>query len=691
MTTGAEGGDDPAKAVLGAFRSEDAPEAVKPSRAAWLDAAEIGIACRAITLGASVAASVIYTLQLLFASERLDVFISANRITELGRHLMLVSMVAAGACGAVAVAVAIAWAVRRRVSVSHVERVIWLVSPLAALSALPILLRQPPWVDRTAALLVTIGLVALLIEGSVARSLEAFHDLGAPRPGFVSRLSRRVSEPTREHAATALVLLCSVWCSAYLSQLAIRRHHHFQSGVYDLGISDNLMFNALAGHFMRSPIFSGVNPGATSFIANHAQFGQYVLLPVYAFSPRSETLLALQCTLLAMSAVPLYFFCRKRVSPLASAVVALAYLAFPAMHGAALFEMTYIPVATFFVMATIWALDAERWILCALSFACAVSMREDIPIGLAVAGFAFAMAGHRPRAGLLLAAASTVYFVVVRFVVMDRAGNWIFPETLYGELLPPGETASFAAVIRTVVTNPTFVLSKLLREDKFTYLLQLLVPLAFLPLRRGWFMVALVPGVLLTLLSTNYAPLITVGFHYAMHWTPYLFLVVPVGLVVLARDARFGPAKGHAALCALAFASAVTTFHLGAFAKSPRFHVGFDNYDFTDTPAQRERYARLVKILTVIPRGATVAASNSIGPHVSNRVEAYLTDNDGLQGAEYLAFMQADFRYGKNREFLRRALSDGEYSVVVFDSDFVVLKRGPRNPDNDKVLQSWQP
>jgi len=651
----------------------------------------LATACRAAILFALLAAALDYAAQITFVPAWIENFIRANQITPEKRGMLLKTMLGAAFVGAAGAVVAIVLIRKRGRPAELVERAAWLVAPIGFVAFVPIFFRQAPWLDRAPELLAATGLTALLLEGAIVRSFDARRVLLGERAGFLSRFAARIKDVHRERATAGLVVLASIAYSFHMSGLGIRRHHNLQSGVYDLGISDNLMYNALAGHFMRSPIFSGAGDHKLSFIANHAQFGQYVLLPVYALWPRSETLIALQASLLGLAAIPLYFFARRRCTAGVSALVALAYLAYPVIHGASLYEMTYLPPATFFVMATIWALDGGRWVLFALSFACAVSMREDVPVGLAVCGVAFALSGHRTVGGLVLAALSAIYFVLVRFVIMERAGAWVFPGMVYGELLPPGEKESFAAVIRTIATNPIFVLSKMLKEQKLVYLMHLLVPVAFLPLRRGWALAALIPGTLLTLLSTNYGPTIQLGFHYALHWTPFLFLATPLVLHALRTDSPFGDAKMKAAAWSLAAASLIVTFHFGAFAKSPRFKVGFGDFDFGRTVSQVDMYQRMMKIISVIPKDASLSVSNTIGPHVSNRVEAYLSDNDGLQGAQYLAFAKYDYRYGGNRRFLRTALEGNDYGVVAYDADFVVLKAGPRNGDNDKVLSTWNP
>ena len=79
----------------------------------------------------------------------------------------------------------------------------------------------------------------------------------------------------------------------------------------------------------------------------------------------------------------------------------------------------------------------------------------------------------------MLAAVSTSYFLFLRFYVMDEAGDWWFP-TMYKELWADGERG-FRSVIKTLLTNPLFVIDKIVIEKKIIYLAHLFTPLASLP------------------------------------------------------------------------------------------------------------------------------------------------------------------------------------------------------------------
>ena len=47
--------------------------------------------------------------------------------------------------------------------------------------------------------------------------------------------------------------------------------------------------------------------------------------------------------------------------------------------------------------------------------------------------------------------------------------------------------------------------------------MQLLVPLALLPLRTPWLLLLAIPGVLFTLLTTGYGPALSIHFHYTAY------------------------------------------------------------------------------------------------------------------------------------------------------------------------------
>jgi uncharacterized membrane protein len=391
--------------------------------------------------------------------------------------------------------------------------------------------------------------------------------------------------------------------------------------------------------------------------------------------------------MLALGALPLFGFARRYVSSWTAVVVAVAYLAYHPMHAANFCELNFLQTGVFFVIATVWAAERQRWVWLWLAFVCGISMREDMPIGFAVLGTVFLLAGYRPRTGLVMAVVSTVWFVVLRFVIMKRVGNWWFPE-MYKDLWAPGEQG-FSSVLKTVVTNPLFVLDRIITKDKVGYVLHLLVPLAFLPARRWWLWAAFLPGAIVTLLVTSYGPPTDFAFHYVLHWVPYLFLAVPLALASIRDFDDDGGARKIGALVAFGFAMLVTSFNYGAFARREyTFKGGYNTVSFTYTSRDAQRYAELKRIIALIPRDASVSATENVGPHVSSRLYIYAM-RYGTFDARYLLAAKSEIGLGDTKKVLSAAVKK-DYGVVRRIGDFVLLERGHDQKENAALIRDFK-
>jgi uncharacterized membrane protein len=524
------------------------------------------------------------------------------------------------------------------------------------------------------------ALVALALEFLVSRSL-------ANAPDYVRRwwsdVRSQMPAIVKQRGPLVLVVAASAAYAAFFIFFTLRWHYKLRTGNYDLSINNNLMFGGLHGHFLESPVVFPKEP--PRYLANHAKFGAYLFLPIYAIFPRPETLLVIQSLFIGFGAVPLFLFARRHVSEWMAAIVCLAYLCYYPMHGASFSEFQAVPLTAFFVFLAAWAADAKRYRILAAAVIVALSMREDVSIGMAVFGAFLLLSGYRPLPGLVIASSAVAYFLYLRFYVMEGAGSWWFPN-MYRDLWADGEKG-FRSVIRTAVTNPMFTLSKIIVEKKIVYVLHLLVPIAFLPARRWYLWAAFAPGAMLTLLVTNYDPPISFSFHYVMHWAPYLFLAVVLYLAVIAKEKS--PIRAHAALAALVASTLVLTYNYGAFPRREgSFKGGFNKIEFTYTETEAARYARLMDLVKDLPPDAPIAATEKIGPHISSRITLYAMRN-GPQDAHYIVASSRELKLSKTKPHLKEALESGRYGVIRRVGDFALMKRGAPPKDNEKLLQDW--
>ena len=460
---------------------------------------------------------------------------------------------------------------------------------------------------------------------------------------------------------------------AYMIFFTLRQHARFNTYNWDLGQLDNEFYNALHGRpFRCTPLFREPNNWAE--LRDHATFSVYALLPFYALHPAASTLLVLQCLLLGLGAIPLYRFAARRISPQLAVLVTLSYLVYPPMHGAQFFDFHFQPVAAAFILAAIDAFDAKRMRLFWLFFVIALGCREDVSIGFAILGIFLVLAGHRAREGAIVAAISAVYFVAIRFFIMPAVGAWGFSD-IYKDLIPAGE-GGFGAVVKTLATNPLYTLRTLLTPEKLRYSLQIIAPLAFLPLRRRWLAVWLIPGGILTLLTTGYGPTLDIGYHYGADFVPYVFPAVALALAALgAMDrGRSAAPRGAAAAATMVLASLIATARWGAIPPRRVFHSSYGVISFAPPTAQERRRGKaLDEAMRLVPKKAILAASDRELSHVSNRIECWNLAV-GTEGADYALYTKID-PIPPDRAEVAKAQAAGW--VTVYDSPEIGLLKRP--------------
>jgi uncharacterized membrane protein len=588
-------------------------------------------------------------------------FAAANALSSKGRVLMLIA-VAIGAVAGGLVAWWTLWRSRAADPTAELTRRARLAAPLALAAALPGLWSMDPWGDTFS--------VALLLGVVVVAAEPLFRaHFGAARQ-WTPPLSERIPAAWRRRgpALAAAALACGY--AAFMIFLTHRNHVKFNTYNWDLGQLDNQFFNALHGHpFRCTPL---IREGNWSELRNHAEFTVFALLPFYALHPAASTLLVMQCLLLGGAAISLYRFASRRLPPSWAVLIVAGYVLYPPMHGAQLFDFHFQPVAAAFLLAAIDAFDDRRSRLFWFFWLLAIGCREDVSMGTAIMGFTLILIGHRVREGAAIALASSVYFLLMRFVVMPSVGSWGFAE-IYKQLFPAGES-SFGGVLKTLATNPVFTLRTLLTAEKLRYTLQILAPIAFLPLRRWALAAALVPGAILTLLTTEYGPTLDIGFQYGCDFVPYVFPAAALALAML-RERDDGGVRARAAAATFGLASLLGTAVWGAFPPRHNHHSSYGSSLSFDPPTLQEqhRLANLDAAMKLVPHDAILAASDRELSHVSNRVECWNLAA-GYQGADYLLYTHID-PIPPDRDQITRARAAGYISI--FDTPEIGLLKRP--------------
>jgi uncharacterized membrane protein len=335
-----------------------------------------------------------------------------------------------------------------------------------------------------------------------------------------------------------------VWWGALAFTIAYGLLDWWRWASYHAGGDFGMIVQAAVDGF---PRFYTAAEGASHFVRHFS--------PVFAlFTPPVRIthsvvpLFFIQAAAGALVAPPLYLLAAKRMAPPLAAGVAAIALLYPPLAGLIFgepYETVFAPAATVWLL---YAIDAGKLWLAAAAALFALSIKEDQALFLAAAGAALALWYRRrePRVAAFcgaLALVSIATFVLYFAVVRSWAGATTpWP---YAFFFAWGAPNKYGA-------------TPLLSFGRFGYLLEIFVPLLFVPFRSIALWLAVPP--LLEVLGSHESVTFMMGQHYAGVWIGFVLVAYALGLAAIAhRSPRLarGLAIASLALCVLdlAFAS----------------------------------------------------------------------------------------------------------------------------------------
>jgi len=272
------------------------------------------------------------------------------------------------------------------------------------------------------------------------------------------------------------------------------------------------------------------------------------LWPLVAAARSGLALQIVQPVLIGLCAFPLYGIARHYVDEERAFAYASLALLYPPLVAVGFTEFHEIAFYPALALGLFWAAEHARWGWFALFALLGALVREEACIVFAIVGIAFAAIGllrrrgvarrfpdggllaGAPRepqrlavAGLFLALVNVAALVVYGDLVLARVGTWQ-PSRFYEYPFAHGP----ANVVAALVTHPA-LLPQIATLGRATYVLEALVPLAFLPLLSRWSLLAL-PGFAIVLLASDQIAW-RMGSHYAAIWCPWLLLGALAALV----------------------------------------------------------------------------------------------------------------------------------------------------------------
>jgi uncharacterized membrane protein len=451
--------------------------------------------------------------------------------------------------------------------------------------------------------------------------------------------------------------------AAGFTALSILRHRSFETGRFDLGNMVQAVWSTAHGHPLQVTNLQGEQ---TSRLAAHFDPLLAALAPLWWIWPSPGLLLAAQAILIALGALPVYWLARKHLGSDRGAFgFSLAYLLFPATQWLTLNEFHPVALACPFLLFAVWYLDEERLLPFAVFAGLAMLTKEEIPLVVAGLGIWYALSRrHWLVGGVTAAAGVAVAALAIQAVIPHFHGA---NSHFYGRYEAVGGSA--AGIVRTAFADPGRLLSTAFDHRGFHYLLHLLLPLAGLSLLAPLLLVALVPELVLNLLSSAETQS-SIHYHYT---AAEIAVLVPAAIYGAKRLGRWADLGAVAAVVA----AIVGNYVLGP---APVWRWVPGGQTLKADAAHVSSHDRIAeRALKLIPPNAVVSATNSLGAHLSERRRVF--SFPVLQDAGWLAVDTEKPSLGDHRAGseglarIERVISDPRWSVVFDEDGLLILRR----------------
>lgn len=479
--------------------------------------------------------------------------------------------------------------------------------------------------------------------------------------------------PVSPPAAAILIGAAGIAVAVFVCVTAAAKHKIFYTSCYDMGIFAQA-FHSMAKDL--SAVTTCERGEALSHFNIHASYILYLLLPVYKLFPGEITLIAAQGVLTVSGIVPFYLIAARRgFGGKALTGVCGAYLFCVGLLAPCFYhfhENAFLPPLLLWML---WVGERKKLPLFLLFAALVCVVKEDAPLYVICAGAYFAIEekGRDRLPGVIAAAGATAYLIFINNWLLAHGDGQMMTSSRFGTLTTESAQGLGGVVVNTLC-DPGYFFSLLISEKSLLLLLQMLLPLAFLPLltRKLHRFLLVLPFVIMNLtIGAGYGYAAELGYQYTFGPAAMLLYLTLVNLSEFSPDRRKVLAALSGALSLIAACAM----------------VGGQAWNRTYYKENEERFIKMEECLDAIPPEGAVLSNTFYLPHIADRDEIYqlnesmyITDGDrvvGIADAERYDYIVLNRKDEKNAGVIP-ALEKCGFTVFGECGDVVIYSPSPR-------------
>ncbi len=338
--------------------------------------------------------------------------------------------------------------------------------------------------------------------------------------------------------ATVLIICGCTIMLLFTVMSTIARYYTLSAPCFDFGIFTQMFENMKDG---MGAVTTVERNYLLSHFSVHVSPAYFVLLPFYMIYPHPITLQILQGLAILSGVVPLFLICgRYGFTKFKTALVCVTFTLYPAFIGGCNYDIHENCLLVPFLMWLFYAIERESIPLTVIFTTLTLSVKEDAAVYAAIIGLYLIFSDRSSKmrkTGALILLLSVVYFAVCcAYLESQGLGimTWRYNEYIYND------NGGLITVITSVILNPAYALSNLLTGDKAVYVIQMLAPLAFMPLITKKFhrYLLLIPFILVNLMP-DYSYQYSIYFQYSFGTGAILMWLFAMNL----RDLKYEQRK----------------------------------------------------------------------------------------------------------------------------------------------------
>jgi uncharacterized membrane protein len=430
----------------------------------------------------------------------------------------------------------------------------------------------------------------------------------------VGKLNRRSLDKVPTVVSGIIVGILAIGVTAFVAVTTVAHNGVFSTSCYDFGIFVQ-MFHSMITDF--TAVTTCERDTLLSHFYVHASFIYYLLAPVYALFPHPNTLLIAQAILAMGGIVPLFLIAKNhKYKGIPLIAVCMMYIFCAGIIAPCYYDFHENAFLPTLLMWTLYAMDKKKYILFYIMSILVCIVKEDAPLYImCIALFLlFNEKSIKRLHGLIVTIISAIYFVFITNYLTKNGDGSMMAATRFGNLTINADDG-FAGIIKNVLVDPAYFFSLFLKEESIPFFLEIFVPLLFMPFitKKISRFLLMIPFVIMNLVVGS-------GYGYAAS-VGYQYIFGPVCLLIYMAIINYDDIKPEYRT-RLTISSAVISVITAVCLTSGNI----SNYE--SYTKNKSHYIQLEECLASVPEDASVVVNTWYLPHIANRNEVYIFDNN---------------------------------------------------------------